>query len=338
MKRNKFALLTVLVLGSIAIWIYFNKGKGSTPGSFSNFAIADPATVSKIILKKNNSSILLERQTSGSWMVNGIYPVNGNAIKSLLYTFKNIDVKQPVGKSEQAKVIKELLEQGIRCEIYQNKDLVKAYYVGKQIAVGTPMVMLDPETMEPMEKAFITHIPGVEDNVAANYFIEERGWRDRTVFKYRPSDIVSVKMEVPAAPEMSYELSLKADKGYQVSMLSTKQLVFNIDTSAVRQYLSYFEQLNFERFETEMPPAQFDLLSRSQPLNILTVTDNTGKTNKVMFYPLKNTQNIQDKDGKVLKFNPERMLAVLNNGKDLVVVKFFEFGKVMPPATYFVKK
>lgn len=328
------------MLGSIAIGLYYNKGKGTIHESSSNFGIADPTTINKIILKKTNTSILLERQTSGKWTVNANYPVNENALKSLLYTFKNIEIKEPVGKSEQEKVINELSEQGIRCEIFQNNDLVKAYYVGKKTAghVGTPMVMLDLETMKPLAKAFVTHIPGVEDNLSANYFIDERSWRDRTVFKYDPLSIRSVQLEVPLYPEAGYDMLLKEDGTYQVSMLFTKKVVSNIDTSAVKQYLSYFEQLNFERFETDITPTQLQLLLKAQPLNILTVTDNAGKTNKVQFYPLKNSKNILDKDGKPLKFDPERMLALLNNGKDLVIVKFFEFGKVMPPASYFVKK
>lgn len=340
MKRNKFAILTAIVLGSIALWLYLNKGKGTITESFSDFSISQPSTVNQIILKKSNSSILLERQVSGEWLVNGKYPVNENALKSLLYTFKNIDIKEPVGKTEQEKTIKELSEKGLLCEIYQDNQLVKAYYVGNETAgrTGTQMVLLDLETREPIAKAFVTYIPGVESNVSSNYFIEERAWRDRTVFKYDPANIRSVKLEVPLYPEAGYELSLKGDGAYQLSLLSTKQILSNIDPSAVKQYLSYFEQLNFERFESDITPAQLDLLVKSQPLNILTVTDTAGKTNKVQFYPLKNVKNILDTDGKPLKFNPERMLALLDNGKDLVVVKFFEFGKVMPPAAYFVKK
>lgn len=317
------------------MWLYFNKGNGTIKSSYSNFSIADPASVNKIILKKKNSTIiLLERQVAGDWLVNGKYAVNSNALKSLLYTFKNIDIKEPIRKLDEEKVIKELSEQGVLCEIYQNNELTKAYYVGKETYdhSGTHMVMVDSETMQPLAKAFVVYIPGVENNVSANYFVDERAWRDRTVFKYNPADIRSVKMEVPLYPESGYELTMKEGWGYQLSMLSTKQLISNLDTSAVRQYLSYFEQLNFESFETDLTSSQMDMLLKSPPLNIITITDDTGKINKVKFYELW----INTLEGDSL--DPERMLALLNNGKDLVIVKFFEFGKVMPPAGYFVKK
>src|SRR5205814_2086031 len=116
-------------------------------------------------------------------------------------------------------------------------------------------------------------------------------------------------LEVPLFPQAGYELFRK-EGGYQVSMLSTKQLLPNIDSAAVKQYLSYFTQLNFESFESNLSAEEMNILLKSPPLNILTVTDNAGKTNKVQFYPLKNTNNALDKDGKPLKFNPERMLAL----------------------------
>lgn len=341
MKRNKFAIITAIILGSIALWFYIHNGKGTINESFRNFAVADITTVNKIILKKNNTTIKLERQTSGAWTVNEKYAVNGNALKSLLYAMKNIDVKEPIGKNAQDSIVKDLISNGVQCEIYQNDELTKAYYIGKQTTnnSGTSMILMDIETMHPSEKAFVTYIPGVENNLAANYFIEERGWRDHTVFKYNPSDIKSIKMEAPLDPEGGYEISLKGNNNYQVTILSTKQVLNNLDTSAVKQYLSYFEQLNFEKFVSDWNPIQMDSLLKSTPLKILTVTDNTNKINKVQFYPLKKTNNnTLAQNGKPLKFDPERMIALLDNGKDIVIVKFYEFGKVMPPANYFQKK
>ncbi len=340
MKRNKFAIATAIILGSIALWFYMNNGKGTIKSAFRNFSIEDPASINKIILTNNSTSIHLDRQPSGEWSLNGSYPVNSTALKSLLYTLKNIEVKEPVSKSAEADVIKDLVSNGVKCEIYQNNKLAKAYYVGTETAdkSGTYMVLIDMETMLRVEKAFVTYIPGVDDNLAPNYSVEERTWRDHTVFHYNPADIRSVKMEVPSDPQSGYELSSKGGNNYQVMILSSNQLLNNIDTSSVKQYLSYFEQLNFENFESDLTPLQVDSLVKSMPLNTLSVTDNSGRTNKVTFYPVKNSKNSLDKDEKPLKYDPERMFALLGNEKDLVVVKFYEFGKILPPAGYFVKK
>jgi hypothetical protein len=44
-----------------------------------------------------------------------------------------------------------------------------------------------------------------------------------------------------------------------------------------------------------------------------------------------------DPSGKPLVFDPDRMDALLNNGKDFVIVQYYTFGKVMPPPDYFLR-
>jgi Domain of unknown function (DUF4340) len=340
LKRNKFAIISVIILGAIAWWLYTNKGKGTIDKSIRDFSIMDVTTVDKIILKRGNAVINLARQDVGRWQLDKNYTANGNCIKSLLYTIKNIDIKEPVAKSIQDSILKDLGINGVKCEIYQNNVLSKTYCVGNETAdgSGTYVVLIDKGTMEPAAKAFVAYITGVEGNVAANYFVDEKAWRDNTVFSYKPEDIQSVKLEVPLYPQASYELSINSFGNQEVKMLVSKQSMSNIDTSSVKQYLSYFEQLSFESFESDLNVEQKASLIKSTPLNILTVTDRNGRTNKVQFYPIKNTKNEVDEQGKSLKFDPEHMFALLNNGKDLVFVKFYEFGKVMPPVDYFQRK
>ena len=340
MKRNKFTLIAVIILGSIAVWLYFNKGNGTIDRSIRNFSVQDVTTVDKITLKSGNAIINLIRQDVGVWMLNKHYTANINTLKSLLYTIKNIDIKEPVAKSIQDSVLKALVSNGVKCEIYQNNALTKAYYVGAETAdgSGTYVVLINPETMKPAAKAFVAYIPGVEGNVGANYFVDEKAWRDNTVFSYKPEDILSIKLEIPLYPQASYELSINSFGNQEVKMLSSKQPLPNLDTSSVKQYLSYFEQLNFESFESDLNAEQMASLIKSTPLNILTVTSRDGRVNKVQFYPIRNTKNEVDEQGKHLKFDSEHISALLNNGKDLVIVKFYEFGKVMPPVDYFQRK
>ena len=258
----------------------------------------------------------------------------------MLYTIKNIDIKKPVAKSIQDSVLKELVKNGVKCEVYQNNALSKAYYVGNETVdgSGTYVVLIDLETMQSAAKAFVAYIPGVEGNVAANYLADEKVWRDNTVFSYKPEDIQSVKLEVPLYPQAGYELLSNGFGSYEVKMRTSKQPLPNLDTLSVKQYLSYFEQLNFESFESDLNSEQRANIIKSVPLNILTVTGGGGRINKVKFFPIRNTKKLVDEQGKFLKFDPERMLALLNNGKDLVIVKFYQFGKVMPPVDYFQRK
>jgi hypothetical protein len=340
LKQNKFAIIAVIILASIAVWLYFNKSNGTIDKSIRNFTVSDVTTVNKIILKRGNAVISLERQAVGIWLLNKNYTANINHLKSLLYTIKNIDIKEPVAKSIEDNILKSLKINGVKCEIYQDNILAKAYYVGNQTmdGSGTYVVLINSKTKQAVNKAFVAYIPGVEGNVADNYFMDEKYWRGNTVFSYKLGEIRSVKLEVPLYSQAGYEIIAKGFGNYEVKMLSSKQSLSNLDTSSVKQYLSYFEQLNFENFESDLNVEQKESLIKSTPLNILTVTGSDGRINKVRFYPIKNTKNEVDEQGKSLKFDPEHIFALLNNGKDLVIVKFYEFGKVMPPVDYFQRK
>jgi hypothetical protein len=69
------------------------------------------------------------------------------------------------------------------------------------------------------------------------------------------------------------------------------------------------------------------------------VTDLKGNINKISFFARKpKHDNTIGKDGKPVKFDMDRMNAFVENTKDFVMVQYYVFGKMMPPAEYFSKK
>jgi hypothetical protein len=342
MKKNRIAIILVIVLGSLSFWFVVNNKKGTIKETLRDFAVTDTAAVDKIFLadKKGNSSTL-ERNPAGGWTVNGKYQVRMDAMETLLGTMRKVDIKEPVGKKAHDNVVKQLAADAIRVEIYSGKELIKAYYVGgyTQEMTGTYMILMDPETLKPSAKPFITYIPGFEGYLTTRYITEEKLWRDRTAMKYIPSEIQSVKLEIPDKPELGYELKVKGNNDYEINMLSGKETVKNVDPLAVKQYLSYFQQLNFESLDMGMSQTEIDSTMKSTPLNILTVTDSKGNKNTIKFFARKpKKEDRLDPAGNVVKYDPDRMNAWIENTKDLAIVQYYVFGKVMPPAEYFQKK
>ncbi len=341
-KRNTKLAVLVIVLSSACFWFVVNTKKGTIKETLRDFAVQDTAAITKIFLAdKNNKTVTLERSSPGIWMVNGKYKARMDAVQTLLYTIQKVDVKEPVSKKAQDNVIKRLAGISVKCEIYAGRKLLKAYYVGAetQDQTGTFMILIDPETMKPSAKPFITYIPGFEGYLTTRYFVDERAWRELTVFKYDPSTIQSVRVEAPFNPEFGYDVIAKSENDFEVkSILSQKQLL-HIDPLAVKQYLSYFQNLNFESFENDLSTKQIDSVKSSKPINIITVTDKAGKATTVKFYTrAPKTKGETDVYGKEIMFDLERMDALINNGKDLVILQYYVFGKVMPPLIYFQKK
>ncbi|MCE3278169.1 MAG: hypothetical protein K0S44_360 [Bacteroidetes bacterium] len=342
MKRNRIAIILVIILGSLSFWFIVNKRKGTIKETLRDFAVSDTAAIDKIFLAdKSGDAVTLERNPNGTtWSVNGKYTARIDGIQTLLTTIKKIDIKEPVGKKAQDNVVKQLAADAVRCEIYSKGELIKAYYVGShtQDMRGTYMILMDLETMKPSAKPFVTYIPGFEGYLSTRYFTKEKMWRDRSIFQYVPTDIASVKLEVPDKPELGYEVKVKGNNDYEVTMLSGKKLS-DIDPLAVKQYLSYFQQVNFESLDMAMTEKEIDSTLKSRPINILTVTDTKGKVNKVKFFARKTKkEGILDTEGKPLEYDIDRMNALVESTNDFVLVQYYVFGKMMPPADYFSKK
>jgi hypothetical protein len=341
-KRNRIPAIIVVLLGAITFWLVINNKKSTIKETLRDFAVQDTASITKIFLAdKNGKSVTLEHKSSGNWMVNGKFFARPDAMQSLLYTIKKVVVKEPVSKNAQDNIIKRLSGSAVRCEIYSGEKLIKAYYVGTetQDQTGTYMILIDLETMKPSAKPFITCINGFEGYLTSRYFTDEKEWRDLTIFKYQPDHIKSVKLEVPFNPEFGYELVVKQNNDYELRSVVTQKAMPAPDTLAVKQYLSYFQKLSFETFEDQLNAKQLDSVKKSKPINIITVTDNEGKVNTVKFFARNlRTRGQKDVNGKEILYDQERMDALINEGKDLVVVQYYVFGKVMPPANYFQKK
>lgn len=341
MKRNRIAIILVVVLGTLSFWFMMKNRKSTLEANLRSFAVKDTAMIDKLFLAdKNGKSVTLERQGQGRWTVNGKHLVRLDAIETLLYTIYKVDVKEPVSKKAKDFVVKKLAAEAVKCEIYIKGELIKAYYVGgeTQDQTGTYMILIDPETMKAVEKPFVTYIPGFEGFLTTRYFTDEKDWRDRTVFSYVPNTIKSVKLEIPDKPEFGYEVSQVANNRFQVKSLTADKVIEDLDTLAVKQYLSYFQQINYESLQLAMKQQEVDSTLKTLPLNILTVTNDKGEKNTVKFFPRKPKKQVFDVDGKPLQFDPERMNALLNNG-DMAIVQYYIFGKIMPPVEYFrIKK
>jgi len=315
MQKNKIAILLVFFLGTAAVWFVINNQSGTINEAFRSFAVSDTAAVNKIILSDKFNTIVLERQTKGAWKLNTKNYADNFALKRLLYTINKVDVKTPVGKNDADAVIKKLVEHAVKCNIYKNGELEKSYYVGDATpdGMGTYMVLLDNETQQPSGKPFITYVPGYNSSLTSHYSNDTRTWRDKTVFNYNEPEIRSIKVETPQQPENSYELLINKNK-YELKKLANNSLIKDIDTTTVKQYLTYFFNLNFEAVDTAA------IISKEKPLSIVTVTDIKGIANKVKFY----SDHVQ-------------LYALLDNG-DVVKVQVYLFGKIMPEVNYFLKK
>jgi hypothetical protein len=342
MKKIVITSIIVIVLATVAVWLVKSKGgKGTVDEKLKDFAVEDTASITKIFLvDKSGKNVTLTREESGAWKVNNKYFARKDAVDILLYTIKSIEVKSIVGKKAQDNVVKQLATGATKIEIYKGDDLVKVYYVGRetQDALGTYMLMVNEKTGQNSSVPFITYIPGFEGYLTTRYFTDESDWRDRIVFRYVPTDIKSVKVEYPGSLDQSFEVINKGNNTFDVRSLKTNASIPGFDTLAIKQYLSYYQNIQFESVEKEVQKVQRDSILMSPPFAVITVTDMKGASNMAKLFHKKAPPEKLDVNGQPMKYDVDRCYGLINNGQDFVLCQYYVFGKLLQSPAYFTSK
>ena len=61
MKRNRIAIILVILLGGASIWFVINNHNGTIKETLTDFSVADTASINKIFLaNKNGNTVTLE--------------------------------------------------------------------------------------------------------------------------------------------------------------------------------------------------------------------------------------------------------------------------------------
>lgn len=331
MKKSNLTILIFIALVIVSVIIYFTNKTGTLKKELRDFAIEDTSTVDKIFMvNKANQQVLLEKQ-GDVWIVNGKFQARKDAIMILLKTLYRMDVKAPVSKASFDNVVKSLATQSTKVEVYQNKNLVKTIYVGgpTQDNYGTYMMLENSST------PFIMHIPGFAGYLSTRFFIEESLWRSSSIFNYKFQDIAEIIVEQPVKPENGFKITSNNNQ-YDIVPLDNKIPKMNFDTNSVKEYIARFKNINFEYLSREIKQSKKDSIQASTPYFVLTIKDNSGKSNTVKTF-LRPGNGLIDDDGKPYEFDPDRLYAVLNDG-DFVIIQYYVFDPLFRTYKEFIKR
>jgi hypothetical protein len=348
MKKNKLILVITIILVLVAVFFIINVTKSTLSKSCSSFAVEDTSLVTKIFLTdKSNNKVILERVTPGNWSVNNKYTASNDLINIFLKTLLRIEVKSPVAKAARDNTIKRLAAISKKVEIYQtvyridlwglklfpHEKLVKTYYVGDatQDNLGTYMLMED------CEEPYIMHIPGFRGFLNSRYSPLEVDWRDHTMFNLEIPDIKSVKLEFPSSPESSFSITNEGKTKFSLTALNSNTTIANYDTLKLLDYLSYFTEIKYEYLITNFTEHNKDSVIKTTPLHILTLTDMSGKITTVKIFHKPAPSDQSETSDSIAKFDLDRLYALINDGKDFVMIQYYVFDNILKPLTYFIK-
>ena len=347
MKNNRITIIIAAILVVVAgVLIWNNRYLSTIQGESSDFQVWDTASVTRVYLadRKERES-LLERQEQG-WTLNGTYKAHSKQVQYLLTTLYKIRVKMPVSKASHDNIVKQLASQSTKVEVYQmvprinlfdkiklfyHEKRTKVFYVGDATMDSSGTFMLK----EGADKAYVVYIPSFRGFITTRFTANPDDWRDHTVFHENMADIQSVEMIFNEDPEGSFRIENVGKHQYKLTRLcDNKDLPY--DTLKVVNLLSSFSDLRFEAlFTNTLPQERIDSITSSPYVHHVTVTDKAGNMQDMKTFRKLVLNGVTDFSGEYGDEDRDRMYALIEGGKDFVLIQNYVFDKVLHDVRYF---
>ena len=346
-KNNRITIIIAALLVVIAgVLIWNNRYLSTLQGEASDFQVWDTASVTKIYLadRRENES-LLERQEDG-WTLNGTYKAHPKQVNYLLTTLYKIRIKMPVSVASHDNIVKQLASQSTKVEIYQmvprinlfdkiklfyHEKRTKVFYVGDATMDNSGTFMLK----EGADKAYIVYIPSFRGFISTRFTANPDDWRDHTIFHEKLVDIQSVEIDFNEDPEGSFRIDNIGRHQYKLTRLcDNKDLPY--DTLKVINFLSSFSDLRFEAlFTNTMEQERMDSITSSPFVHNVVLTSKDGNTQDMKTFKKLVLNGVTDMSGDYGDVDHDRMYALIDGGKDFVLIQNYVFDKVLHDVRYF---
>ncbi len=349
MRKNRTLVITTFVLAALAVILVYTKTNTTLNPKISEFTVKDTATVTKIFMAdKSNQKVLLERNANGTWKLNSNYTALQENVNTLLQTFANIEVREPVAKAGRDNILKMMSAKSTKVEIYQQRfrisfgklklfphnKLTKTYYIGDATMdnAGTYALMEDANT------PVVIYMPGLRGFVATRFSTLESDWRVHTIFNKRLPDIDNIRVEFVDQPNESYTVVNENNQNLKLIRLIDNTEINGYDTLKLVSFVNAFRRINYEALLNDMEPQRKDSIMNSAPKHSITLTAKDGTKQSVRtFVRLLPVPEVNVFDGSLITYDMDRMYALVNE-EDFVLVQFFVFDKILIPLSSFTTR
>ena len=343
-QKNLIGLLSIIILITISLVVVFSQ-KSSTIEQ--NFHIKDTNKITKIVIEDREKNISKVVKQDSIWMVNDKFQASPLMVSTMLETLREMRIREPVAKAAHENIIKQLSARNTRIDVYtesyfinlgfiklfKREKLEKSIYIGNETMDNTGTFMLIKGTKDPC----VIHIPNFRGYLSSRFTAVENDWKMHTIFKYKPQDIASIKVEIPDYPQEGFELYAE-ENTFHIKRLADGELLNDFDTLKVTAFISSFFELNFENIATNIPQIHKDTIFSKNPSFIFTVKDKAGKEKKLKTFIKMNEGtwvSENDKTNFYEIFDINRMYGLMDGSSDTLILQYFTFDNIIKPVSYF---
>lgn len=286
MKSNLNLLFVLILVTGFTGIIWWNGQHNGNINSdaFTDFAVEDTASITKIIITDINGTAVLDRtEDSRYWTLNGEHKARKSSTDLILKTFNRAKVKTAVPSAQRATVLKNLLT-AKRVDIYQGSNSpVKTWFVGTSTSnhTGTYMLLEIPGAGR-SEEPFVVHLDGFSGFLTTRFFSDVKEWRYTGIFDFPNRSLKLV--EVINHNEAHETFILSADTTGELSLFTTGTEIEYTDTLNTRIQFLLFKKVHFESFNSRLTLVEEIELKNSDPDYTVTCEGFDGKVSRVRIF------------------------------------------------------
>jgi hypothetical protein len=328
MKKKYWLYALLVILLAAAVFTLFNRKSGTFTGDENQFAVRDTGKINIIEIKSKKDTVILERIQSG-WKVNRTYSADHKKIERLLIVISRLQVSAPVPATIREEVRSNLEENGKIVTIITDRKSQHEIVMYQDTVHTHATYMVLGESDQP----FRVEIPGYMGRNLSGLFIDEPDyWRDNSIFRLREDEIMSVTENNRIQPGKSFYLVNTGNSVYKLFTFSDSTEIKGFNPEKVKQYLSYFASVTFERFLSDEEKMNQSALTKDKPENIITVKDSGKNVIKMTTFPWYDPGQ-EEQSGPDLN----RLIVVIND-TDIVIARYIEIDPVIKDIGYFLEK
>ncbi len=337
--KTTINLFIILVFALLLWWLFIDQDIGKFYHHQDSFTFQDTASISKIFMADmGGHHVILNRKSKGQWQLNGKYKARKTETQTLLHTLAQMKIKNPVPESALENVSRSMASINTKVELYnQEGKLLHSFYVGPPNEKMNGNFM----KMEGSDDLYLVHIPGFDGQLSTRFFVDEDLWRDRSVFQIDPNSFQYISLSYPQSPDSSFSLYRNKRDSFTLRYSNTGQkLLEELNQKWARTYASYFKSLKYEVLVNNN--SKRDSIISSTAYCSIEVEPADGDIQKIELYykPVdKRTKAQITENGEAIQYDLDRWYGIMNNGKELVIIQQFVFGKVLVgPMKFKIKK
>jgi hypothetical protein len=326
-KKQLPVIIILVILISIAGWVYFNNNSSTYKHRDADFSIPEITRVTEIRIEKTTDTLILYKHADG-WLFNKSYPARKKAVEYTLDALSRITVKSAVSRSERNKIISCIQKYGVSVKALDGTKQIKQFSVYADTFQRMVYMMLVGS-----DKPFLVEIPGFYGNIAGIFNTSDHYWRDKEIIHYLPDKILYLSVEQPKNPNASFRIYNYGGNRFAVKKIKSDQVIKDVIAENLEMYLMNFRDIEVEGFIRNAHKV-LDSLQLEKPAYKITLEDVYGNKILLQTYPIRK-HNAKAASGKESDMN---YFYIIINNKELALAKYTIFDPIFKDISFFTSR